>query len=102
MVKSTRFGNLAFVVFALAQVADGALTYLGIQTFGTTVEANPLLSWYMAAGGVMLAIVGAKVFALSCGAVLHLRAFHGAIAWLTLVYLVASVAPWALVLWAPL
>ena len=83
----------------LAQVADGSLTYLGIKAFGASVEANPLLAWYISVCGATLAIVGAKTFAVACGTVLHLRAMHAAIAVLTAVYLAASVWPWAVLLW---
>lgn len=88
-----------WTAFVLAQVADGSLTYLGIRIFGPTIEANPLLAWYMAIGGATFAIVAAKIFALACGAILHLRAMHGAIALLTALYVAASVGPWALLLW---
>ena len=97
--KRTTLGSIVWLAFVLTQVADGSLTYLGIKTFGAAIEANPLLSWYMAVGGVTLAIVAAKTFAVACGAVLHLRAMHGAIAILTAVYLAASVGPWAVLLW---
>jgi Domain of unknown function (DUF5658) len=95
-----RLEGLVWLAFVVAQVADGSLTYLGIKTFGTAIEANPLLSWYIAVGGVTTTIVGAKAFAVACGAVLHLRAMHGAIAVLTLVYLAASVWPWTVLLWS--
>jgi uncharacterized protein DUF5658 len=97
---SRHFGSLAWFAFVLAQVADGSLTYLGIKTYGAAIEANPLLSWYIAVGGVPTALVGAKAFALACGAVLHLRAMHVAVAVLTVVYLAASVWPWTLLLWS--
>jgi arginine exporter protein ArgO len=87
------------LAFVLAQISDGVLTYIGILKMGTHVEGNPLLAWYMTAMGGALTIVGAKVFALACGAVLHLQAQHRAIAALTLLYFSAAVWPWALVLW---
>ena len=96
--QTARLGNLVWLAFVLAQVADGSLTYVGIKTFGASIEANPLLSWYIAAGGATLTIVGAKVFAVACGAILHLRAMHSAIAVLTVVYFIASVWPWTVVL----
>ena len=75
------------------------MTYIGIKTFGTAVEANPLLCWYIVAGGATLAIVGAKLFALACGAVLHLRAMHGVMALLTATYVAMSLWPWTVLLW---
>lgn len=97
-----RLGDLIWLAFVLAQVADGSLTYVGLKTFGTAVEANPLLGWSIAAAGGTLAIIGAKMFALACGAVLHLRAMHRVIAILTAVYVAASVWPWSIVLWPSL
>jgi hypothetical protein len=81
------------------QVADGALTYVGLATLGTHVEANPLLAWCIAASGVTVPIVGAKAFALACGALLHLQAMHGVVAVLTAFYVAAALWPWTIVLW---
>jgi Domain of unknown function (DUF5658) len=91
--------NTIWFAFVLTQIIDGVLTYIGISTFGPHVEANPLLSWYIAATGVTLAVIGAKLFALGCGAVLHLLARHGCIAVLTAFYVAAALWPWAVVFW---
>jgi hypothetical protein len=96
---SRRFGDLAWIVFVSAQAADGVLTYVGIATLGTHVEANPLLAWCIAAVGVGAPLLGAKVFALACGALLHLQAMHGVLALLTAVYIAVAVWPWTIVLW---
>jgi hypothetical protein len=95
----TLFGDLVWLAFVVAQVADGSLTYIGVKIHGPTVEANPLLVWYMTASGTTLAIVGAKLFALLCGALLHLRAMHRVIAILTGLYLGLSIGPWTIFLW---
>lgn len=95
MYKRSRIGGAILFVFILAQVADGLLTYLGIKTFGTSIEANPLVAWYVTAFGAGVAVIGAKGFAVACGAALHLLAMHRTIAALTIVYVTAAVLPWA-------
>ncbi|PWT81973.1 MAG: hypothetical protein C5B57_09465 [Blastocatellia bacterium] len=95
----SQFANVIWIAFVLTQIFDGVLTYVGISTLGPNVEANPVLSWYIAATGVTLAVIGAKLFALGCGAVLHLLARHGCIALLTGLYVAAALWPWAVVLW---
>ena len=42
------FGDLSVVVFLLAQVSDGVLTYIGVSTYGLGIEGNPLIAWLMA------------------------------------------------------
>ena len=59
-IPSTRAGNVTWIAFHAAQVSDGALTYVGISTFGPSIEANPLLAWLIAATGLGSAILGAK------------------------------------------
>ncbi len=93
------FGNLVFIAFALVQIADGWMTYLGIRTYGPGIEANPLIVWYTQIFGVAAALTGAKTVAVFCGAILHLLARHIAIAFLTVTYIVAAVGPWTMILW---
>jgi hypothetical protein len=98
-VPSTRAGNVTWIAFVLAQVSDGALTYVGISTFGPSIEANPLLGWLIAATGLGSAIVGAKGFALGCGTLLHLQGMHRSLAALTVVYAGVAVWQWIALLW---
>src|SRR4029450_2043320 len=65
-IPSTRGGNVTWIAFVLAQVSDGALTYVGISTFGPSIEANPLLAWLIAATGLGSATARAKECALGC------------------------------------
>jgi uncharacterized membrane protein len=94
----TLFGNAAIVAFLLAQVLDGALTYVGVQAFGHRVEANPLLAWLMQAVGPGTALASAKAVAAGFGAFLHLVEVHVIVAALTAVYLAAAVVPWTALL----
>jgi Domain of unknown function (DUF5658) len=94
VIKRSLVGKAVMLVFVLTQVADGLFTYFGIKMFGTAIEGNPLVAWYVAAYGAEVAIVGAKGLALACGAALHLRAMHRTIGALTIIYLTAAVWPW--------
>jgi hypothetical protein len=98
-VPLTRSGNVTWIAFVLAQVSDGALTYVGISTFGPGIEANPLLAWLIAATGLGSAILSAKAFALGCGTLLHLQGMHRSLAALTAVYAGVAVCQWIAVLW---
>ena len=95
----SRFGDGVLLVFLLAQVSDGVLTYVGVSTLGTAIEANPVLSWYMAMFGAGIAVIGAKALAVACAALLHVLARHRTVGFLTIVYLAAAVLPWSQIIW---
>jgi uncharacterized membrane protein len=61
--RHTWFGNLAILLFLLAQAADGVLTYLGVHAFGLHAEGNPLLTWLMGTLGEGPALATAKLTA---------------------------------------
>jgi hypothetical protein len=88
------FGDVILILFLLAQVCDGAFTYIGVQTFGLHAEGNPIVGWYIAAVGAGLALVGTKALAIGCAAVLHAQARHRTIGFLTIIYLTFAVIPW--------
>ena len=92
------FGSLALLVFLLAQALDGVLTYIGVSTYGVSMEGNPLIAWLMGAMGQGPALAAAKLTAGSFGVALHVSAVHNAVAILAGFYLVAAVVPWAVVL----
>ena len=92
--RTSIFGDVAFLAFVVVQIADGFLTYRGIAVFGVGIEANPLVAWCVSTFGVVLALVAIKLFAVTCGSVLHLNTMHGVVGALTLVYLAAAVWPW--------
>ena len=62
----TRFGDTVLLVFAVAQVCDGVFTYVGVRTFGESIEANPVVAWYIAGLGAGTALIAAKGLAFSC------------------------------------
>jgi len=93
--ERSRFGDAVIVLFLLAQAADGVMTYVGVTTLGTHLEANPLLALLMNAFGHGTAVAAAKVVASGLGISLHLIGVHRILAVLTGVYLVAAILPWA-------
>jgi hypothetical protein len=96
--RATIFGDLVLVVFLLAQCFDGVFTYVGVVTFGTGIEANPLIASLMMTFGHGVALTGAKLVAAALGICLHLRQVHAAVAVLAGFYLTVAVVPWAMIL----
>jgi uncharacterized membrane protein len=92
------FGDVVLLVFLLAQCLDGVFTYVGVTTFGNTIEANPLIAALMAHFGHGYALVGAKSVAGLLGIGLHVRQVHGAVALLAAFYLLVAILPWMAIL----
>jgi uncharacterized membrane protein len=92
------FGDIALLVFLVAQASDGVLTYVGVSSYGLHAEANPLISWLMASIGEGAALTTAKVSASFFGIALHLSAVHKAVALLAALYMAAAVLPWMAIL----
>ena len=93
------FGDLAVVVFLLAQVSDGVLTYIGVSTYGIEIEGNPLIGWLMTVLGEGPGLATAKVTAGVFGIALHIAGVHRAVATLAGFYVVAAIAPWVTILY---
>ena len=93
------FGDVAVVVFLLAQVSDGVLTYIGVSTYGLSIEGNPLITWLMASLGEGPGLAAAKVTAGFFGMALHLSAVHKAVAVLAGFYIVVAIIPWLAILY---
>lgn len=92
------FGDLAIVVFLLAQCFDGVFTYIGVVTYGLGIEANPIIAGLMASFGHGTALLGAKTVAAGLGVGLHLRQIHTAVAALAGFYLAVAIVPWMAIL----
>lgn len=92
------FGDIALVVFLLAQALDGALTYVGVSLHGPEMEGNPLIGWLMAQLGEGPGLATAKVTASLFGIVLHLSAVHKAVFLLALFYITVAIVPWTVIL----
>lgn len=97
-LSRSRFGDLAIVVFLLAQCFDGVFTYIGVITFGLGIEANPVIAALMANFGHGTALLGAKTVAAGLGVGLHLRQIHTAVAVLAGFYLAVAIVPWVAIL----
>ena len=98
--RATRsaFGDVALVLFLLAQCLDGALTYVGVVSIGPWIEANPIISALMAHFGHGAGLAGAKVVASGLGIYLHVWGLHAAVALLTAFYVAAAIVPWTALL----
>ena len=92
------FGNVAVIVFLLAQVSDGILTYIGISVYGHAMEGNPLIGWLMTQMGAIPALATAKLTAGVFGIALHLSDVHKAVAALAGFYVVVAIIPWVAIL----
>ena len=95
---SWREATIVLIIFTLAQVADGLLTYWGVTTLGIHVEGNGLLAAGMHAIGPFGALVSAKLLACVCGYVLYQTASHKPLAIMAGLYIGVAITPWLLVL----
>ncbi|HWI20757.1 MAG TPA: DUF5658 family protein [Vicinamibacterales bacterium] len=82
------------VIFVALQIADGVLTYAGVEKFGASAEGNPILATWMMLAGEVPALLGAKLLACGCGAVLYAAGVHRVLIGLSALYLFAAVVPW--------
>ena len=92
------FGDVALLLFLLAQASDGVLTYIGVSTYGIAIEGNPIIVWLMEAMGEGPALTAAKMTAAVFGMALHLSAVHKAVALLAVFYLTVAIVPWMAIL----
>ena len=96
--RHSLFGDIALVAFLLAQCFDGIFTYVGVITFGTAIEANPVICALMLHLGHVLALMTAKTLSASLGIALHLWRVHTAVALLAAFYVAVAILPWIAVL----
>ena len=85
-------------LFAAIQLADATMTAAGVAQLGVGAEGNPLLIFFAGAVGIGAALAAAKIFAIGCATLLHLRARHLTLAILTVGYVIGAIVPWAWVL----
>lgn len=88
------FGDLVVVSFLVVQYLDGVFTYLGLRIWGPGIEANPIISSAITAGGVVIGLGGAKAVAMAFGILLHLRGVHMLVLVLTAIYFTVAIVPW--------
>jgi hypothetical protein len=89
--------RLILLVFLLAQVFDGILTYTAVAWLGVVGEGNVLLATAMHFIGAGPALLGAKTLAAGCGTLLYFRGFHVVLGALTGLYLLAAITPWLMI-----
>lgn len=92
------FPAAILLAFILVQCADAWLTAIGISRFGSAIEANPILAWYVSAFGAGVALAAAKLMAVGCAAALYIHACHRTLTALTVLYVVVAIVPWMLAL----
>lgn len=97
--NSRLFGDVAVIVFLLAQASDGVLTYIGVSIYGYGIEGNPIITWLMAQMGEGPGLAAAKLTAGGFGIALHLSAVHKAVAALAGFYVVVAIIPWVAILY---
>lgn len=97
-VRRSLFGDAVLLVFLLAQCFDGVFTYVGVMSFGTAIEANPVIATLMVYLGHGVALMCAKTLAALLGIGLHIRQVHAAVALLAAFYVVVAVVPWMAIL----
>ena len=82
-------------LFTAVQVLDAMLTWTGILRFGTGIEANPLLAMSFVHFGTGATLGAAKLFAIACALVLHLRSHYLVLSVLTVLYVFGAIVPWS-------
>jgi hypothetical protein len=89
------FRDPILLAFVVVQLFDAMFTYVGVKTFGSHIEGNPIVAWYIAAFGLTAGLLTMKGMAVACAAILHLLERHITVAVLTVIYLVVALWPWA-------
>ena len=82
-------------LFTAVQILDAMLTRTGILRFGTDIEANPLLALSFAHFGMGATLGVAKLFAVACAVILHLRSHFLILSVLTVFYVFGAILPWS-------
>jgi Domain of unknown function (DUF5658) len=91
------------VIFAITQILDGALTYLGTSKLGSSGEGNALIRTLMDMMGIPLSLIFVKGSALvlvyffykQCSAKFWYPLMT---AWLISFYVLVAIIPWCVVL----
>ena len=89
---------LVLIIFLVAQILDGALTYVGVLHFGIEAEGNVLLTTLMHAWGTGPALVAAKLFSSACGLMLFAVSVYRVLAAAAGACIGFAVIPWMAIL----
>lgn len=86
--------RLVLAVFLVFQAADGLITYGAVSIYGSIAEGNPLLRTWINLADAGPALLGAKLLASGCGAILYTLGVTRILAALTALYFFAAIVPW--------
>ena len=89
--------RLTLWLFLLAQTFDGLFTYAAVRSYGVIAEGNVLVATWITLVGPGAALMGAKSLAGACGVFLYQVGQRGILLALTVVYVIAAIAPWLIV-----
>jgi hypothetical protein len=89
--------RLILGLFLVAQGWDGVFTYVAVGAHGLGAEGNFLVATWIGLVGPAPALLGAKIFAASCGVLLYVLGVHRTLAALTLLYAVSAIGPWLMI-----
>jgi hypothetical protein len=89
---------LVLIIFLLAQILDGGLTYIGVRQFGIEAEGNVLLTTLMHAWGAGPTLVAAKLFASACGVILFAMSVYRVLAAAAGACIGVAIVPWLVAL----
>jgi hypothetical protein len=88
---------VVLAIFLIAQVLDGALTYIGVRQFGIEAEGNVLLTTLMYAWGTGPALLAAKLFSSACGVILFAISVYRVLAAAAGACIGLAVVPWMMI-----
>ena len=88
---------VVLAIFLIAQVLDGALTYIGVRQFGIEAEGNVLLTTLMYAWGTGPALLAAKLFSSACGVILFAISVYRVLAAAAGACIGLAVIPWMMI-----
>lgn len=88
---------VVLAIFLVAQVLDGALTYIGVRQFGIEAEGNVLLTTLMYAWGAGPALLAAKLFSSACGVILFAISVYRVLAAAAGACIGLAVIPWMMI-----
>jgi hypothetical protein len=88
---------VVLAIFLVAQVLDGALTYIGVRQFGIEAEGNVLLTTLMYAWGTGPALLAAKLFSSACGLILFAISVYRVLAAAAGACIGLAVIPWMMI-----
>lgn len=88
---------VVLAIFLIAQLLDGALTYIGVRQFGIEAEGNILITTLMYTWGAGPALLAAKLFSSACGVILFAISVYRVLAAAAGACIGLAVVPWMMI-----